>query len=49
MTIRRALREGLGTSLERSREEHLRWDRPLPPMEEMAIEDLTDEEWQTFW
>lgn len=36
-------------SLEVSREEHLRRGRPLPPREEMAIEDLTDEEWEVFW
>jgi hypothetical protein len=38
-----------GSSLARSREEHLSWARPLPPPEESAIEDLTDEEWQAFW
>jgi hypothetical protein len=38
-----------GASLQRSKEEHLRWARPLPPPEEMVIEDLTDEEWDAFW
>jgi hypothetical protein len=38
-----------GASLEVSREEVLRRGRPLPPLEESAIEDLTDEEWQAFW
>jgi hypothetical protein len=30
-------------------EEVLRRGRQLPPLEESAIEDLTDEEWQPFW
>lgn len=41
--------DGRGASLEVSREEHLRRGRPLPPRKEMAIEDLTDEEWEVFW
>lgn len=41
--------DGRGASLERSREEHLQWDRPSPPFEELAIEDLTDEEAEAFW
>jgi hypothetical protein len=32
-----------------AREEVLRRGRPLPPLEESAIEDLTDAEWQAFW
>ena len=36
-----------GASLERSREEVLA-ARPLPPHEEMLIEDLTDEEERIF-
>jgi hypothetical protein len=35
-------------SLERSREEVLAAARPLPPHEEMVIEDLTDEEERIF-
>jgi hypothetical protein len=38
-----------GASLEVSREEVLRRGRPLPPLEEMVIEDLTDEEAEAFW
>jgi hypothetical protein len=34
--------------LERSREEVLAAARPLPPHEEMLIEDLTDEEERIF-
>lgn len=41
--------DGRGASLEVSREEHHRRGRPLPSPEEMAIEDLTDEEWTAFW
>jgi hypothetical protein len=37
-----------GASLERSREEVLAAARPLPPHEEMLIEDLTDEEERIF-
>jgi hypothetical protein len=37
-----------GASLERSREEVLAAARPLPPYEEMLIEDLTDEECRIF-
>jgi hypothetical protein len=37
-----------GASLERSREEVLAAARPLPPHEEMLIEDLTDEEDRIF-
>lgn len=37
-----------GASLERSREEVLAVARPLPPHEEMLIEDLTDEEERIF-
>ena len=36
-------------SLELSREELLRRARPCPPLEETAIPDLTDEEWEPFW
>jgi hypothetical protein len=36
-------------AVEMAREEVLRRGRPLPPLEESAIEDLTDAEWQTFW
>jgi hypothetical protein len=32
-----------------SREEVLCRGRPLPPLEEMVIEDLTDEEEEAFW
>ena len=32
-----------------TREEYLARGRPLPPLEETAIDDLTDEEWQAFW
>jgi hypothetical protein len=35
-------------SLERSREEVLAAARPLPPHEDMMIEDLTDEEERVF-
>jgi hypothetical protein len=35
--------------MEISREEVLRRGGPLPPLEESAIEDLTDAEWQAFW
>jgi hypothetical protein len=37
-----------GASLERSREEALAAARPLPPHEDMMIEDLTDEEERIF-
>ena len=37
-----------GASLERSREEVLAAARPLPPHEDMMIEDLTDEEERIF-
>ena len=37
-----------GVSLERSREEVLAAARPLPPHEDMVIEDLTDEEERVF-
>jgi len=37
-----------GASLERSRVEALAAARPLPPHEEMLIEDLTDEEDRIF-
>jgi hypothetical protein len=37
-----------GASLERSREEVLTAARPLPPHEEMLIEDPTDEEDRIF-
>jgi hypothetical protein len=36
-------------SLELSVEEVLRRARPLPPREEMVIDDLTDEEQEAFW
>jgi hypothetical protein len=35
-------------SLERSKEEVLASARPLPPHEDMVIEDLSDEEERTF-
>jgi hypothetical protein len=38
-----------GESLELSVEEVLRRARPLPPREEMVIDDLTDEEQEAFW
>lgn len=31
-----------------TREELLRWATPLPPIEEMVIEDLSDEEEEAF-
>ena len=37
-----------GASLERSREELLAAARPLPPHEDMLIEDLTPEEDRVF-
>jgi hypothetical protein len=37
-----------GATLERSREAVLAAARPLPPAEEMLIEDLTDEEERLF-
>jgi len=37
-----------GPSLERSREEVLAAARPLPPHEEMIIEDLTEDEERLF-
>ena len=37
-----------GASLEQSKEEVLAAARPLPPHEEMLIEDLTDEEERIF-
>lgn len=37
-----------GASLERGREEVLAAARPLPPHEDMVIEDLTDEEERVF-
>jgi hypothetical protein len=38
-----------GASLEVPREEILRRAKPLPPYEEMVIEDLTEEEAAEFW
>ncbi len=32
-----------------TREEHLANGRLIRPLEEMAIDDLTDEEWDAFW
>jgi hypothetical protein len=37
-----------GASLERSREEVLRAARPLPPDDEVLIEDLTEDEDRVF-
>lgn len=37
-----------GAPLERTREEILAAAKPLPPLEEMVIEDLTDEEDRRF-
>jgi hypothetical protein len=37
-----------GASLEQGREEVLAAARPLPPHEDMVIEDLTDEEERIF-
>lgn len=37
-----------GRSLERSKEEVLAAARPLPPIEEMVIQDLTDDEDRIF-
>lgn len=37
-----------GVTLERSKNELLAAARPLPPVEEMLIEDLTDEEERLF-
>jgi hypothetical protein len=37
-----------GATLERSREEVLGAARPLPPADEMVIEDLTDDEERLF-
>ena len=36
-------------SLELPVEELLRRARPVPPLEETAIPDLTHEEWDAFW
>jgi hypothetical protein len=41
--------ERRGASLELPKEEILRRAKPLPPPEEMVIEDLTDEEAAEFW
>jgi hypothetical protein len=38
-----------GASVEVTSEDVLRRARPLPSLEESAIEDLTDAEWQAFW
>jgi len=38
-----------GQSLELPVEELLRRARPLPPPEEMVIDDLTEEEQEAFW
>lgn len=38
----------VGESLELPVEELLRRARPFPPMEEMAIDDLTEEEGEAF-
>jgi len=32
-----------------TREEHLARGKPLPPLEDTVIEDLTDEEAEAFW
>ncbi|HEY4410326.1 MAG TPA: hypothetical protein VGO87_10625 [Acidimicrobiia bacterium] len=32
-----------------TREEYLARGKPLPPLEETVIEDLTDEEAEAFW
>lgn len=36
-------------SLELPRDELLRRAKPMPPLEETAIPDLTKEEWEPFW
>lgn len=36
-------------SLELPVEELLRRAKPMPPLEETAISDLTEEEWEPFW
>jgi hypothetical protein len=41
-------RASKGAALQRSKEEVLAAARPLPPHEEMLIEDLTDEEERVF-
>jgi hypothetical protein len=38
-----------GASLETSREELLRRGRPLPSLQQLVIEDLTDDEANAFW
>jgi hypothetical protein len=38
-----------GASLQLPKEEILRRAKPLPPREQMVIEDLTDEEAAEFW
>jgi hypothetical protein len=42
------LRPGRGESLELAVEELLRRARPMPPHEEMVIDDLTEEEGAAF-
>ena len=38
-----------GASLEASSEELLRRGRPLPSLQQLVIEDLTDDEADAFW
>lgn len=38
-----------GASLEVSREELLRRGRPLPSLQQLVIEDLTEDEADAFW
>lgn len=47
-TVDRLSQPWPGESLERDREELLESLRPLPPAEEMVIEDLTEEEDRLF-
>jgi hypothetical protein len=42
-------RRSPGKSLEVAREELLARGRPFPPYEDMVIEELSDEEAESFW
>lgn len=48
MTVQPAS-ERPGASLEVSRDELLSRGRPLPSLQQLVIEDLTDEEADAFW
>lgn len=49
MSTHPAADRGPTRSLEMDRDELLRRGRPLPPYDDMVIDELTDEEAEAFW